>query len=304
MGRVPGIVPWFGGKGRMVGKLLDAVPMTEIYVEAYGGAASLLFNREPAKVEVYNDLDNRLFNLMKVLQDPDKFERFATRLHFTNYSLEEFRTALEMMNNPSTKEEDLAWAFFVAQNQGFGGWVPRFEGNWGRSFISSRGMASTTSAWLTRLTKLRQWHDRISRCQIDSRDALEVIKYWDSDKTTFYLDPPYVLETRKFENEGGHSYVYEPDVDYHERLTQLVLEAEGAVVLSCYDHEVYNPLVHNGWTKIQWITSSSAAGRKRGSKLRGAGAAKEHAERIETIYQNPKAAELIENRRQGMAEEG
>jgi len=296
MGRLPGPVPWMGGKGRAIKKLLDKIPTTEIYCEPYGGAASLLFNREPAKVEIYNDLDNRLYTLMKVLQDEQKFARFAGRLHFSNYSLEEFRQALKVMNDPQSSDEDLAYAFFLAQNQGFGGWIPRFEGNWGRSFISSRGMSSTTSAWLTRLTHLREWHDRISRVQIDSREALEVIRYWDSwegeKRTTFYCDPPYVLETRMYENEGGHSYVFEPDIPYHEDLVETLLAVQGAVVLSCYDHEVYEPLKENGWEKWQWETTSSAAGRKRGSKLRGEGAGKKHAARTETIYRNQKAVDL------------
>lgn len=294
MSKIPAPVPWLGGKGRAVKKLLDKVPMTDIYCEPYGGAASLLFNRAPAKVEIYNDVDNRLVNLMRVLQDPEKFERFCNKLYFTNYSLQEFRDAIKMMNDPNATDEELGYSFFVAQNMGFGGWVPRFEGNWGRSFISSRGMSSTVSAWLSRLDKLRQWHDRISRVQIDARDALEVIRYWSSETTTMYLDPPYVLETRKYQNEGGHSYVNEPGLDYHQELVDTLLADENgsSLVLSCYDHEVYDPLQEAGWEKWKWETSSSAAGRKRGSKLRGAGSALKHAARTETLYRNPKAVEL------------
>lgn len=297
MPNLPGPFPWMGGKGRAVKKLLEKVPNnTEIYCESYGGAASLLFNRAPAAVEIYNDIDNRLVTLMRVLQDPEKFERFCNKLYFTNYSLQEFRDAIEMMNNPKASDEELAYSFFVAQNQGFGGWIPRFEGNWGRSFISSRGMASSVSAWLTRLGKLREWHDRISRVQIDSRDAITVMNYWDmweeGKRTLHYLDPPYVLETRKYENEGGHSYVYEPDIPYHESLVKNILELKGAVVLSCYDHEVYEPLADAGWEKWQWETSSSAAGRKRGSKMRGKGSALKHAARTETLYRNVRAVEL------------
>lgn len=276
----------------MISKISPLIPYTKIYVEPYGGAASILFSRKPAPVEVYNDIDNRLVNLMRVLQDPEKFERFATRLSNTLYSLEEFRLALDILSDKEASEEDLAWALFVAQNQGFSGWVPKYEGNWGRSFISSRGMASSVSSWLRRLDRLSLWHDRISRVQIDSRDALQVITYWDSDETTFYLDPPYVLETRKFQDEAGHSYAVEPDLSYHEILSRNLVGINGAAVLSCYDHPVYQPLVDAGWDKIEFQVSCSAAGRKRGSKLRGIGAAKKHAARTEVVYRNPKAVEL------------
>lgn len=297
MAKLPGPVCWVGGKGKMTSKLLKLVPDTKIYVEPYGGAASLLFAREPSPVEVYNDIDNRLVGLMRVLQDPEQFEKFATRVEGTLYSQEEFREALRILHgNGQFSEEDRAWALFVAQNQGFSGWIPKYEGNWGRSFVSSRGMASSVSAWLRRLDRLAAWHDRISRVQIDSRDALVVIKYWDSDETTQYLDPPYVLETRLYQDEGGHSYKEEPGIEYHSQLVELILQSKGAIVLSCYDHEVYKPLVDAGWQRTSFDVSCSAAGRKRGSKLRGTGAAKEHAARVEVVYQNPKAVQLISDR--------
>lgn len=278
----------------MINKLVPLIPKSQVYCESYGGAASILFNLEPRPVEVYNDIDDRLVNLLRVLQDVQSFDRFCQRLYFTSYSLEEFRKALAILDDPSADREDAAWAFFVAQTQGFGGWVPKYEGNWGRSFVSSRGMATTVSSWLSRLENLQAWHERISRVQIDSREALEVIRYWDGPATVHYVDPPYVLETRRFEDEGGHSYRYEPDEDYHRRLVETLLDCEGAVVMSCYDHPVYAPLEQSGWSKSQWKTSSSAAGRKRGSKLRGSGAATLNAPRVETVYRNPKAVEMVE----------
>jgi DNA adenine methylase len=48
---------WFGGKGKMVKKLLPLIGDHRIYVEPFGGGASLLFSKEPSPVEVYNDLD-------------------------------------------------------------------------------------------------------------------------------------------------------------------------------------------------------------------------------------------------------
>jgi DNA adenine methylase len=48
-----------------------------------------------------------------------------------------------------------------------------------------------------RLSMLDAWRWRLMTVQIDCRDALEVIRYWDSPDTLFYVDPPYVSETRK-----------------------------------------------------------------------------------------------------------
>lgn len=67
---------WFGGKGLMVSKLLPLIPPHHIYVEVFGGGASLLFAKEPSPVEVYNDIDSGLVNFFRVLRDPEKFARF------------------------------------------------------------------------------------------------------------------------------------------------------------------------------------------------------------------------------------
>lgn len=292
--RIPGIVPWAGGKGKFLNRIIPYIPYTKIYCEPYGGAGSVLMNLEPRPVEVYNDVDHRLINLFQVLQDPEAFERLCHRLYFTPYSRDEFRKALTIIHDPDADREDLAWAFFAGMSQGFGGWIPQNQGSWGRSFGSTRGMASTTSRWLSRLEYLPVWRDRMMRVQIDCMEAMKVIKFWDTPDTTFYVDPPYILETRRYSDEGGHSYIREPTLDYHIELVELLLSCKGAVLLSCHDHEIYETLVEAGWDKISWNTAASAAGRKRGSIYYGAGAALKHGPRTETLYRNPQAVKLLE----------
>lgn len=61
-------VQWFGGKGNMLAKLMPLVPEGgRPYCEPYMGAASLFFARDPAPVEVLNDLDQDLVESPRVL---------------------------------------------------------------------------------------------------------------------------------------------------------------------------------------------------------------------------------------------
>lgn len=291
--RVPGIVPWLGGKGRAVSKIAPLIPESRIYCEPYGGAASILLNISPRDVEIYNDIDPKLINLMQVMKDPYMFERLKRRLYFTPYALDEYKLSIRLIEDPDASPEDLAWAFYVGQTQGFGGTIMKTDGNWGRSFITSCGMATTVSTWFSRLSNLDVWHQRLQGVSIESRDGIDVIRDYDSEETTFYVDPPYVLSTRAWHDEGRRSYIKEPDDDYHRELVDVLLSCRGAVVLSCYDNDIYKPLHHNGWDKIQWNTTSSVAGRKRGSKFRGAGAALRSAPRVETVYRNPRALAMM-----------
>jgi DNA adenine methylase len=281
---------WFGGKGKMIAKLMRHVPQGgRPYCEPYMGAASLFFARKPAPVEVLNDLDGDLVNLFRCLQDKEKFEELRHRIRYTLYSRSEFGRALDILNDDSvTDPVQRAWAFFTAKNQGING-IGMSIGNWGRTFDSAGGMAKTTIKWMMHLSMLDDWHLRLLRVQIDNRDALEVIRYWDNPEAVFYVDPPYHQDTRK----TRQFYAVEQDHNHHEQLVETLLACKGAVVLSGYDHPVYAPLADAGWTVTRYETACHAAGRGRGSGLQGIGAAKEKAPRVEVVWANPKAEEAM-----------
>jgi DNA adenine methylase len=278
--RVMAPVMWYGGKGNLARRLMPHLPPGKVYVEPYCGAASMFWHlQEPRPVEVLNDLDGEIINLFRCLQDKAAFEELMHRLIWTPYSLDEFRRALQTpLDAPPI---DRAWALFVRQNQGFGG-VAETEGHWGRTFTSTRGMAGLASNFRGRIKLLTRWHDRLTRVQLDSRDALKVIRYWDSADTVFYLDPPYVTGTRV--KGTTDVYSHEQDDEHHAELVELLLSIEGQAMLSGYAHEIYVPLEHAGWERIELATTSSAASRGRGTKLRGKGSALEHAKRTEVIW--------------------
>jgi DNA adenine methylase len=270
----------------MVTKLLKLVPPGgKPYVEPYCGAASLFFARDPAPVEVLNDLDGEIVNLFRCLQDKRTFEELRHRLTWTLYARAEFARALEVGETADKVER--AWATFVKHNMGISG-IAETVGRWSRTFVSARGMAMTTSKWLMRLSLLDAWRLRLMRAQIDNRDALEVIRYWDSPDTVFYLDPPYHLDTRK----GGRGYKVDQDGSHHEMLVETVLNCKGAVVLSGYEHEVYDALTKAGWEQIGFKTVCFAASRNRNSGLQGVGAASAKVPRVEVVWRNQRAVEL------------
>jgi DNA adenine methylase len=270
-------VQWFGGKGNLRARILPLIPSTKVYVEPYGGAGSVLFGREPAPIEVYNDLNGDLVNLFRVLQDGRRLRAFKHRIEHTLYSREEFITALDTLADPEAKSLDRAWAFFTAQNQGMSG-IAKTAGSWGRAFISTSGMAMNTSKWIMRLAHLPDWHRRLARVQIDNRCALDVIRYWDRPETTFYLDPPYVHATRK----SRDVYAHEVNDAHHRALVDAVLDIQGAAVLSAYAHPIYAPLNRAGWERTDIRTGLYGP-----PKTRIPGGS-----RIETIWRNPKAVKL------------
>ena len=63
------IIPWIGGKRRLVKHILPLIPSHQCYVEPFAGGAALFFLKpDKAKVEVLNDINGDLINLYRVVQ--------------------------------------------------------------------------------------------------------------------------------------------------------------------------------------------------------------------------------------------
>ncbi len=78
---------------------------------------------------------------------------------------------------------------------------------------------------------------------IENRAAGEIIAQHDSPETLFYLDPPYVWDTRALDiMHGDHGYAHEMTDTDHVALAAQLESVEGMVVLSGYHGDLYDRL--------------------------------------------------------------
>jgi len=251
--------PWVGGKYYLVDKLLPLIPKHHTYVEVFGGAANLLLAKEPSPVEVYNDIDSGLVNFFRVIRDKEKFPRFYEQVMLIPYSREEFYCCAGTWRD---EEDDIVRAvkWFVAARQCFGGVV---GGSWGYGVTgSNKGMAQCVGSWLSSIELLPEVSERFRRVQVEHNDFRKILKAYDTEETFFYLDPPYVLETRR----GGEVYSNEMTLSDHEELVNLLLHVKGNAMLSGYEHSVYKPLEEAGWTKLEFEAKCRLTGNTKGTK--------------------------------------
>lgn len=92
---------YFGGKARFckeIAELLD-YDNTDIYIEPFGGAASVLLNKPTHGTEIYSDVSRGLVVLMSYLSDPDKAPELIDSLYDTVYSVDCFNECLEYRNS-------------------------------------------------------------------------------------------------------------------------------------------------------------------------------------------------------------
>lgn len=242
-------VKWYGGKWYLAKWIIAEFPPHRIYLEPFGGAASVLLNKKPCEVETYNDLDLRITRLFGVLRDQGA--DFIRQASLIPYSEVEFKRAAEYPANAN--DLDKALCDFVRWRQSFAG-----QGkSW--SFTKARargGMAGDVNAWWTAIEGLPATIDRLRQVQIVCQSAFDVIPRFDHPEAVIYCDPPYVhstrgkTATRVFQNEMS-------DAD-HRRLADLLSRCKGTALVSGYDSVVYDS-AYSGWRKIAFDIANHAA---------------------------------------------
>ena len=236
-------INWFGGKFYMANNIINLFPEHKMYVEVFGGAGHLLFKKQPSEIEVYNDIDSGLVSFFSILRNEDKFNKLKYKLDLTPYSREEFYICRDTWKNEQNEIEKVRkWYTCVMQS---------FSSNfstWSHSKTKSRrGMSQAVSQWLGKIENdLPNAVDRLKTVQIENVDYKDLIKKYDSKDTLFYLDPPYIHETRKM----TYEYAHELDNEQHKQLVDVLLHIKGKAILSGYDHEIYNKLLENNWNKV------------------------------------------------------
>ncbi|MBQ0714187.1 MAG: DNA adenine methylase [Paraperlucidibaca sp.] len=243
------IIPWIGGKRRLADRIFPLFPAHDCYVEPFAGGAALFFLRQPAKVEVLNDINGELVNLYRVVQH--HLEEFVRQFKWALTS----RTVFEWLKvtRPETLTDiQRAARFFYLQQNAFGGRVD------GQSF----GTATTAPPLnLLRIEQnLSDAHLRLSGVYIEHLPWQEVITRYDREHTLFYLDPPY------WETEG---YGVKFEWDEYEQMAELLGTLKGKAIISLNDHPDIRKVFsryHIESTNIRY-TVGGGAGVERGEVL-------------------------------------
>lgn len=270
--RVSPPLKWHGGKHYLAEKIIAKMParcktpndpdVHDLgwlhYCEPYFGGGSVLLVSDPTGIsEVVNDIDGRLTNFWRVLQSEETFAQFTRRLSAMPFSEAEWRSASQ--SSADDKVED-AVRFFVHCRQSLAG---RMDGFAPLSRMRTRrGMNEQVSAWLNAVDGLADVHARLQRVSILNRDALDVIRQQDGSRTLFYLDPPYLGETRTSDD----VYSFEMGVKQHELLLKAIRACKGRVMLSGYRSELYERELRD-WMRHEFILPNQAAGGKQKRRM-------------------------------------
>ena len=242
-------VKWHGGKHYLCHRIISFFPPHHTYIEPFGGGASVLLNKDPSQVEVYNDLDCRITRFFRVLRDHG--EELRRRLTLTPYSEVEFIDS----EQEATDDLEQARRDFVRWRLSLGGRGDSFSFTLHRV---RRGMADVVSGYLSMIDEqLPLITERLRRVEILLRPAIDVIRAWDNVDALFYCDPPYVHQTRH--ESSRDVYNCEMSEEDHKELADVLHSCLGKVVLSGYPSPLYDTL-YGSWRKVHFDIANHAAG--------------------------------------------
>jgi DNA adenine methylase len=267
------VLRYHGGKWRLAPWIIQHMPKHEVYVEPFGGAASVLLRKQPSRIEVYNDLDESVVNLFRILRDPARAAALRQAVSLTPFSRREFAACWEVSEDPIEEARRLIVRSFQALGNKHrlsrNGWRTR----------TAKAKWSPCVSWNGWPEQIPEFVGRLRDVIIEAMDWEKLLRVYDDPATLWYVDPPYVHETRA----AGHTemYVSELTNEDHSRLLDRLKAAKGMVMLSGYAHPLYEKALR-GWRR-----------RERPAR------AQTNVPRTEVLWMNPAcAAALVHEERQ------
>lgn len=256
MTRLRPVMRYHGGKHKLAPWIVSQLPAHRIYVEPYGGAASVLMLKPRSYAEVYNDLDGDVVNVFRVLRNPDQAAELRRLLELTPFSRDEFHAtrvdAVADVSDPIERARRMVFRSF----SGFGSAASNNTYMTGFRSNSNRAGRPPAMDWRNYPAFVDRFTNRLRGVVIENREALDVMRQHDGPATLFYVDPPYAHETRNLTNQ--YAYKYEMTDDEHREMAAVLDQLRGMVILSGYRCNLYDRIFPT-WPRVDRMAFADGA---------------------------------------------
>lgn len=232
------ILRWHGGKWRIAPWVISYFPEHKVYVEPFGGAASVLIQKPRALSEIYNDLDRDLVRMFRVIRE--RPAELARAIALSPYAREEYQLLYE-----PTDDELEATRRFIARS---------FMGMFSKGALAKSGFDARTNpdGFTGRLRALTDVPEqvvlvagRFLHVLIENIDAVKLVQRYSREDALIYLDPPYVAGTR-----SGKNYAHEMTDEQHGDLLHAIIASKAMVLISGYPSDLYDQALAD-WHRVQ-----------------------------------------------------
>lgn len=168
--------------------IISHFPDHRCYVEPFGGGASVIANKDPSTVEVYNDQDGDLVHFFETLQERgDELIEWLEQQPYAKDLHEKYGRQFYAGYRPENDIERAGRFYYLRVSQ-YAGKYQTFSG------FRSGKKRNFAKEYYNKVGELWDFQQRFRHVQIENRDYREIIDRFDSPKTLFYCDPPYLQE--------------------------------------------------------------------------------------------------------------
>ena len=236
---------YFGSKQRLAKGILEHVPPHYCWVELFGGALAVTMAKNPAMIEVVNDLDDRIVNVFQQLRrNGDELVRL---IELTPYARVELERARQVCDDDTDLER--ARKFLVQAMMSVNGVMAGKRGGFSVSDTYVRGgREARVNRWHNYPERLNRVIDRLRGVRIEKKDGIELLEeYSNRPATLVYIDPPYLADR------GAGYSVEASDQDFHKRLLSQAILCKCMIMISGYKSKTYTELLEErgGWQRIE-----------------------------------------------------
>jgi DNA adenine methylase len=178
---------YFAGKQRLVKDIIARMPNPQCYVEVFGGFCSVLLNKPPSEVEVYNDISKDVVNLLLCIKEYP-FDLFS-ELSLLPYSRWLYEQLIGVMSDPFEPPNLKRAAHWYYINEStFSGLHSEkpWSGTWRHGLTRNQPLEIKRKA-----LQLFAVAQRLYRVSIENKDYRYMLEHYDGEDALFYLDPPY-----------------------------------------------------------------------------------------------------------------
>jgi len=176
---------WPGAKWRIAEWICGHLPEHDAYVEPFFGSGAVFFNKEPARVEIINDLDGNVVTFFKVLREQSA--ALAELIALTPWAEGEYREAHEALQRTDLSDLERARCLIVATWQQMGRKPVSQRSSWRLRELAGQ---SPITSWHKLPERIQQSAARLASAQISQTPAIKLIEQISGADVLIYADPP------------------------------------------------------------------------------------------------------------------
>jgi DNA adenine methylase len=236
---------YFGSKLRLAAKLSAKLPPHNCWVELFCGSAAMTLAKDPAPIEIINDINEEIVNFYAQLRTHGS--KLLKQIELTPYARVELERARVRAGHSPVSNLERARRFFVTAMMAVNGSFGSAQGGFSVSNSYSRnGLEARVNRWRTMPSYLAEVIERLKNVRVEKRDAIKLFSEFSNRPATLvYADPPYLAErVQGYEHDANTE-------EFHREFLSVALRAKCMLFISGYHSPLYNQLLtkERGWSK-------------------------------------------------------